>query len=152
MTVASKFIKIRSSCFYIVDVKKKIGSKNKSFSFLPHCATAKKCPRGKCDLNKKSAPKEEKADTMCDPGPPCSTPAPLAPSCCPPYGPYPPYGVYGACGPYGGPYGPPCSPYGAPCGYPGPYPGPQPGCPVPGYGECRHAQHDYFHSMENYHK
>ena len=60
--------------FFIVDVKKKSGSnKNESFSFLPHCATAKKCPRGKCDLNKKTAPKEEKADKMCDPGPPCST-------------------------------------------------------------------------------
>ena len=144
------------SSFFIVDVKKKSSSKkdlkkgedrNFSFPSVPHCATAKKCPRGKCNQNIKTAQKEEKGDKMCDPGPPCSTPTPYTPSCYPPFspcGPCPP------CGPCGGCAVPPYT-YGAPCGYPGPHPGP-PGCPVPGYGECRHAQHDYFHSMENYHK
>ena len=150
----------KSNIFFDLDVKKKSSFKQESkkgedrkcpFPSVSHCATAKKCPRGKCDQNIKTAPKEEKEGKMCDPGPPCSTPAPYSPSCCPPCGPsYPSYPPYGPCGPYGGCVAPPYT-YGAPCGYPGPHPGP-PGCPVPGYGECRHAQHDYFHSMENYHK
>jgi len=71
--------------------------------------------------------------------------------CCPPgHTPPPPHHPYHGCGGCGPPGG---------CGPCGPYPPPPGYCP-PGCGSCyykswlhaQQTQHDYFHSMENYHK
>jgi len=112
-------------------------------------ASASKCPRSQpCPPEKKECLKknkegfpEVKEDMACgdcgDCCPPGHTPPP----------PHHPYHGCGGCGPPGG------------CGPCGPYPPPPGYCP-PGCGSCyykswlhaQQTQHDYFHSMENYHK